>query len=150
MPIIASVAAVQVTEALKILTTNMDALHRSLMQIDIWQNDWRKIKLSGPVPECKACGRREFEFLDPDAVEVNAVLCGRDAVQVMPPSPAELDLAALAERLRNIMDVKQNEYLVRFRAEDNEVTVFKDGRAIIKGTDDVAAARGIYAKFVGS
>jgi molybdopterin-synthase adenylyltransferase len=150
MPIIASIAAVQVTEALKILTGNINALHHSLMQIDVWQNDWRKINLSGPVPECRACGQKVFEFLDANVVQVNAILCGRNAVQVMPPAPTDLDLPALAERLRGIMDVKQNEYLVRFTAGDNEVTVFRDGRAIIKSTDDVSEARSLYAKYIGT
>lgn len=150
MPVIASVSAVQVTEALKILTGNRDSLHRSLMQIDVWQNDWRKIRLGAPAPGCKACGRRNFEFLDTESQEFNAVLCGRDAVQIMPPKPSELDLPALAEKLRGIAEVKQNEYLVRFTSGENEITVFRDARAIIKGTDDVAQARSLYAKFIGS
>ena len=150
MPIISSIAAVQVTEALKIITGNTTALHRSLMQIDVWQNDWRKIKLAAPVPDCKTCRINDFEFLDADAAHVNAVLCGRDAVQVMPPRPTELDLAALAERIGNLADVKHNEYLVRFTVGDNEIAVFRDARAIIKGTDDVAAARSLYAKYIGS
>jgi len=150
MPVISNVSAVQVSEALKILTGNRASLHRSLMQIDVWQNDWRKIKLGGPVDGCKTCGRRNFEFLEAEAQEFSAVLCGRDAVQVMPPNATDLDLAALAEKLRNITGVKHNEYLVRFMAGENEITVFRDGRAIIKGTDDIAAARSLYAKYVGS
>jgi adenylyltransferase/sulfurtransferase len=150
MPIISSISAVQVSEALKILTGQKQALHRSLMQIDVWQNDWRKIKLAGPVEDCKTCGRRTFEFLDAEASEFSAVLCGRDAVQIMPPSTTDLDLAALAEKLRNITEVKHNEYLVRFMAGENEITVFRDARAIIKGTDDIAAARSLYAKYIGA
>jgi adenylyltransferase/sulfurtransferase len=149
MPIISSVSAVQVSEALKILTRQKQALHRSLMQIDIWQNDWRKIKLAGPVEDCKTCGRRIFEFLDAEGSEFSAVLCGRNAVQVMPPNTTDLDLAALAEKLRNITEVKHNEYLVRFMAGENEITVFRDARAIIKGIDDIAAARSLYAKYIG-
>jgi adenylyltransferase/sulfurtransferase len=150
MPIISSISAVQISEALKILTGEKQALHRSLMQIDVWQNDWRKIKLAGPVENCKTCGRRVFEFLESEAQEFSAVLCGRDAVQVMPPNTTDLDLAALAEKLRNITEVKHNEYLVRFMAGENEITVFRDARAIIKGTDDIAAARTIYAKYIGT
>lgn len=149
MPVIAAVSSVQVTEALKILTGNARSLHRSLMQIDVWQNDWRKIKLGGPVPGCRACGLREFEFLEAESQEFSAVLCGRDAVQIMPAAETELDLAALAKKLRNITDVKQNEYLVRFTTGENEITVFRDARAIIKGIDDIAAARSLYAKYIG-
>jgi len=150
MPIIASVSAVQVTEAIKLLIGDEAALHRSLMQIDIWSNDWHRIKLAEPNPECKCCGERDFEFLSAESHEFSAVLCGRNAVQIAPPRPTDLDLASFASRLNTSMPVKQNEYLVRFEVDGHEVTLFKDARAIIKGTDDVAAARSIYAKFVGT
>ncbi|MDI1241157.1 MAG: ThiF family adenylyltransferase, partial [bacterium] len=150
MPIISSIAAVQVAEALKLLTGNRDALHNSLMQIDVWQNDWRKIKLAGPNPDCIACGKREFEFLDADSQEFAAVLCGRDAVQIAPPNPTRIDLKSLAEKLAPLGEVRVNEYLLRFNHGDNELTVFTDGRAIVKGTDDISAARNLYARYVGA
>ena len=150
MPVIASVSAVQVTEALKLLVGDTDSLHCSLMQIDIWSNDWHRIRLDRPTPDCKCCERHEYEFLDAETREFSAVLCGRDAVQIAPPRPTELDLSAFAGRLDPSMAVKQNEYLVRFDVDGREVTVFRDARAIIKGTDDIAAARSIYARFIGT
>lgn len=150
MPIISGIASVQVAEAIKILTGNRDALHRSLMQIDVWQNDWRKIKLAGPNPDCISCGKREFEFLGADSQEFAAVLCGRDAVQIAPPNATQIDLQNLATKLAPLGDVRVNEYLLRFAHNGAELTVFTDGRAIIKGTDDIAAARSLYAKYVGS
>ena len=149
MPIISTVSSVQVTEAIKILVGKREALHRSLMQFDLWQNDWRKIKLSGPNPDCVACGRHVYEFLDAEAQEFSAVLCGRNAVQIAPPKAATIDLEALAAKLRETAAVKQNEYLLRFNSGDHEVTVFRDARAIIRGTDDVTVARSIYAKYIG-
>jgi molybdopterin/thiamine biosynthesis adenylyltransferase len=150
MPIIASISAVQVAEALKLLVGDTASLHRSLMQIDVWSNDWHRIKLSEPNAECKCCGRREFEFLNAESREFTAVLCGRNAVQIAPPRPTELDLAAFAARLNGNIPVKQNEYLVRFEIDGHEITVFRDARAIIKGTDDMTAARSIYARFIGT
>jgi len=150
MPIISSIAAIQVAEAIKLLTGNSEALHRSLMQIDVWQNDWRKIKLAGPNPDCISCGKRQYEFLDADSREFAAVLCGRDAVQIAPPNPTKIDLKALAEKLTPLGEVRVNEYLLRFSHNSTELTVFTDGRAIIKGTDDVSAARSLYAKYVGT
>jgi adenylyltransferase/sulfurtransferase len=149
MPIIATVSAVQVTEAIKLLVGRTADLHGSIMQFDLWQNDWRKIKLGQRNPDCRTCGARVFDFLDADAQEFSAVLCGRDAVQIAPPRPVTLDLPDVAKRLSAIGEVKQNDYLVRFISGEHEVTVFRDGRAIVKGTDDIAAARGIYARFVG-
>ena len=150
MPIIASVSAIQITEALKILTGNLDELHKSLIQIDVWRSDWRKIKLGAPNPDCETCGKRNFEFLEAESGEFSAVLCGRNAVQIAPPRTSKIDLQNLAEKLKNLADVKQNEYLLRFNIDDYELTVFRDGRAIIRGTDDVSTARSIYAKYIGS
>ena len=150
MPIIATVSAVQVAEAIKILTENFDKLHRSLMQIDVWENDWRKIKLGAPDDDCETCTRRRFVFLDDETRELSTTLCGRDAVQILPATRAQIDLQKLAERLKNVADVKRNEYLIRLDIDGFELTVFKDARAVVRGTDDVSKARSIYAKYVGS
>src|ERR1043165_2697899 len=84
MPIISIVAAVQVTEALKILTGQFDALHGLLMQFDVWRNEWRKINPGPPVPDRPTCGLGRFETLKPDTAEFAAILCGRNAVQISP------------------------------------------------------------------
>ncbi|MEO7539544.1 MAG: thiazole biosynthesis adenylyltransferase ThiF, partial [Pyrinomonadaceae bacterium] len=72
------------------------------------------------------------------------------AVQIAPPGAAELDLRALARKLSSLGEVKQNEYLVRFTVDLHEITVFKDARAIVRGTDDPAVARSLYARFIGA
>jgi len=148
-PIISSVSAIQTTEALKILTGNRDKLHKSLVQIDVWQNDWRKIKLGLPNKDCECCARANFEFLDAESSEFSAVLCGRNAVQIAPPKASQIDLQNLSEKLKNLGEIKLNEYLLRLTIDDYELTVFRDARAIIRGTDDVSTARSIYAKYIG-
>ncbi len=148
-PIISTISAVQTTETLKFLTGNSNKLHRSLMQFDVWQNDWRKIKLGKPNVDCKTCGQRNFEFLNAETNEFSAVLCGRNAVQISPPKQAQIDLQTLAEKLKSIGEVKQNEYLVRFISGNYELTIFRDARAIVRGTDNVSTARALYAKFIG-
>jgi adenylyltransferase/sulfurtransferase len=150
MPIVITVAATQVSEAFKLLVGDETSLHRSLIQFDLWANDRQQIKLSDPNPDCKCCGKHIFEFLDAESQEFAVVLCGRDAIQIAPPRPTVIDLGWMAERLGPIADVKQNEYLIRFTSGDNEMTVFRDGRAIVKGTDDLAAARSLYARFIGT
>jgi molybdopterin-synthase adenylyltransferase len=81
---------------------------------------------------------------------VATMLCGRNAVQIRPrPAPA-VDLAALAERLAEVGDVEVNEYLLRLAVDGKEMTVFPDGRAIVKGVDDEAQARALYARYVGT
>ena len=151
MPIIAVVAAVQVSEALKLLTGRTEKLHRSLMRFDVWENEWRRIRLdAAPHADCPTCGLGRYETLEAGAGEVAISLCGRDAVQVRPAAAAEVNLPALAERLRAAGEVQLNPYLLRLRAGDYELTVFKDARAIIRGTDDVPTARSLYARYVGT
>lgn len=150
MPIIATVSAVQVTEALKVLVGDIDSLHGSLMQFDVWANDRQRIKLGAPNRDCRTCAQRAFEFLDGEVQEFAAVLCGRDAVQIAPPQASSINLDGLAEKIGAIATVKQNEYLLRFEIGDHQITVFRDGRAIIKGTDDVSEARSLYTRFIGA
>lgn len=150
MPIITLVVSWQVTEAMKLLTGQRDQLHHSLMQFDLWRNDVRRINLSQPDPECRTCGLGQYDNLSADNAEFAAVLCGRDAVQISPPVAGQLDLTSLAERLRPLGQVKANDYLVRFSAGEHELTIFRDGRAIIRGVDDITQARSLYARYVGT
>lgn len=150
MPIISVVAAVQVSEALKLLTGQFAELHNSLMQFDVWRNEWRKINPGSPAPDCATCGLRRFETLEPTTGDFAAVLCGRNAVQISPTRSTQVDFGLLAERLHGAGEVKFNEYLLRFRAGDYELTIFQDARSIIRGTDEITIARSLYAKYIGN
>jgi len=150
MPIISIVAAVQVSEALKLLTGQVSELHNSLMQFDVWRNEWCKIKPGGPVPDCPTCGLGDFQTLNATASEFAAVLCGRDAVQISPTMPTQINFSKLAERLRAAGEVKFNDYLLRFRTGDYELTIFQDARSIIRGTSEITIARSLYAKYIGN
>ncbi|PYS44653.1 MAG: thiamine biosynthesis protein ThiF [Acidobacteria bacterium] len=149
MPIISVVSAVQVSEALKLLTGDLESLHNSLMQFDVWRNEGRRISPGEPAPDCLTCGLRQFESLEADQPESAAILCGRQAVQISPSRAASIDLAALTQKLRAAGEVKANDYLLRFRTGDYELTVFRDARSIVRGTDDIATARSLYARYIG-
>jgi molybdopterin/thiamine biosynthesis adenylyltransferase len=150
MPIISVVAAVQVSEALKLLSGKPEQLHRSLMQFDVWRNEWRKINPGPPAAECPTCALARYETLEATAGDFSAVMCGRNAVQISPAQPTQVDFKSLAERLRGIGEVKFNDYLLRFRTGEYEVTVFQDARSIIRGTDEMKTARSLYAKYIGN
>jgi molybdopterin/thiamine biosynthesis adenylyltransferase len=150
MPIISVVAAVQVSEALKLLTGRTEALHGSLMQFDVWRNEWRRIALGEKAADCATCALRRFEMIDAEEREFAAVLCGRHAVQVSPAHPVRVDLSALGHKLQSVGEVKANDYLLRFRTGEYELTVFQDARSIIRGTDNIATARSLYAKYIGN
>jgi molybdopterin/thiamine biosynthesis adenylyltransferase len=150
MPIISVVSAIQIAEALKLLTGQNDQLHRSLMQFDVWRNEWRKINPGPPSPDCPTCGLGNFATLDAASGDFAAVLCGRDAVQISPAQATRLNFEELAERLRVTGEVKFNDYLLRFRTGDFELTVFQDARSIIRGTSEIKTARSLYAKYIGN
>jgi adenylyltransferase/sulfurtransferase len=150
MPIISVVSAVQVAETLKLLTGRTEDLHGSLMQFDVWRNEWRRIALAEPHADCLTCGLGDYQTLDAITNETAAVLCGRDAIQISPSHPTTVNFRSLAERLRSAGDVKFNEYLLRFTTGPFELTVFQDARSIVRGTDEIATARSLYAKYIGN
>jgi molybdopterin/thiamine biosynthesis adenylyltransferase len=150
MPIISLVAAVQVTEALKLLTGQTEDLHGALMQFDVWRNEWRKINPGPPSADCQTCGVGRFETLEAVSGDFAAVLCGRNAVQISPAHASRLNFEELAKRLRVTGEVKFNDYLLRFRTGDFELTVFQDARSIIRGTSEITTARSLYAKYIGN
>jgi adenylyltransferase/sulfurtransferase len=150
MPIISVVAAVQVAEALKLLTGRAESLHGGLLQFDVWRNEWRRIALKRRAPDCPTCALGRFETLEAESGDMTTVLCGRNAVQVSPRRSSRIDLDELAARLRAAGEVKANPYLVRLRAGEYELTVFEDARAIVRGTEDAGVARSLYARYVGT
>src|SRR5690349_20999491 len=149
MPIINIVSAVQISEAFKLITGQITALHGSLMQFDVWQNEWRRIGTAKPREDCQTCALGIYETLL-HADEGAAVLCGRDAIQISPSQPTRLNFATLAERLKRAGEVKFNEYLLRFKTGNFELTVFQDARSVIRGTDEIATARSLYSKYIGT
>ena len=149
MPIINIVSAVQVAEAFKLITGRLEDLHGSLMQFDVWRNEWRRIGAGTRRADCTTCGLALYETLS-SASEGAAVLCGRDAIQISPAQPTRINFSSLAERLRRAGEVKFNEYLLRFKTGKFELTVFQDARSIIRGTDEIAVARSLYAKYIGT
>lgn len=152
MPIISIIGSIQSAEAMKILTGRADKLHHSLIRIDVWNFEMSRLDLSNFTDRqaCAACGRREFEFLRGASRQVTTTLCGRNAVQIARAGASSIDFATLAERLRPSGDVVFNDFLLRFRVDDYDITVFRDARSIIRGTTDPAVARTLYARYIGA
>jgi len=144
--ITAAIAAIQVADALKILCGAGDTVRRRITTIDVWEGLVRQVDQPAPDPACPACGRREFEFLKAGR-RAPVSLCGRNAVQVH--DARALDLSEMKSRLEKLGEVRANEFALRFFPAPYEITIFPDGRAIIKGTSDPGVARSLYAKYVG-
>jgi adenylyltransferase/sulfurtransferase len=154
---VAIVANFQVAETLKILTGNFANVSRTLLSLDLWVNEIMQLNVGDAYEKsnCRCCRQRQFDYLDGKAGSSAAALCGRNAVQLRHRQTAEgVNLEAVAKRLRRHGEVKVSEFVLRTEIADQdsryEITLFPDGRAIIKGTDDAGVARGIYAKYVGT
>lgn len=150
-PAVHIVASLQAVEALKLLLGREERISRELAYLDVWENTFRRFQVGadGPRPDCPCCGRKQFDWLDGRRGSQTTTLCGRNAVQVAPPTRGAIDLAALARALGPAARPTANRYLLRFEAEGRQFTVFPDGRAIIHGTDDADQARTLYARYVG-
>ena len=151
MPVVTTIASFQASEAIKLMTGNEDKLHRSVVSVDIWDFQISRLDAMGLADrsECAACGHRSFEYLRGRARQTATTLCGRDAVQIAASKGPELDLASLARRLRGLGDITHNQYLLRFRVDGYDMTVFRDARSIIRGTNDPVVARNLYARYIG-
>ena len=144
------VTALQFTEVVKLLVGDREHLNKGLVAFDVWSNQHERAIQPARNPDCPCCGLRQFEFLEARVTSRTASLCGRNAVQVSPGHPMKLDLAELGRRLDGVGPVSSSPYLVRLTVGAHELTIFPDGRAIIKGTNDVATARSLYSRYVGT
>jgi molybdopterin/thiamine biosynthesis adenylyltransferase len=148
------IAALEVAQALRWLVTREAPQPPVLVSADVWDLRFQHVELPPRDPRCPCCGERRFEFLAGGPVPAEA-LCGRDAVLVRPSSGAAPDFAAITARLRRAPveggteEVLANEFVLRFRKPPHELTLFTDGRAIVKGTDDPALARSLVARYFG-
>ncbi|MCL4808601.1 MAG: ThiF family adenylyltransferase [Thermoanaerobaculia bacterium] len=143
-------ASMQVGRALRWLATREAPAEAELVYADVWEGRFTRTALPFRPGEshCPCCVLRRFDFLSVETPQT-AALCGRDSVQVRPLVPSHPDFASLAERLRPLGEVLANEHLLRFRTEEVEMTLFSDGRAIVKGTTDPARARSLVARTFG-
>jgi adenylyltransferase/sulfurtransferase len=149
-PIVGTVASLSIAEAIKLIV-GQGAINQGIIHFDVWYNTFEQFDTGGPRPDCPACGQRNFEFLTGEKSGQIVNLCGRNAVQLRVSGGRRLPLTDLAERLAGVSQIMaRNDYLLRFNVDAYEITLFADGRAIIKGTEDESVARGLYAKYVGN
>lgn len=150
-PIASLIASIQAAEALKILTNKYDDVSKGLLKIDLWRNEIKRMFAEDiiDIADCLACRQHHYEFLEKDVCSMTTTLCGRNAIQLLPLNGSKLDLTKLATRLEKVGKISYNSFLIRLKIDKYELAVFPDGRSIISGTNDVATAKGLYAKYIG-
>jgi molybdopterin/thiamine biosynthesis adenylyltransferase len=145
---VSAVASIAATEAMKFLVGAEGEMRRTVLSMDVWRNLHTEISAAKPREGCRTCGSHEFPHLEGEG-RPHITMCGRNSVQIHE-RHRPVDLAEMGERLKPLGMVRQNEFVLKFWHNSYEMTVFPDGRAIIKGTTDPAIARSLYARYVGS
>jgi len=143
----AAVASLQVASALRYLV-GWPGFRCRIQTIDVWNGDMRTVNGGDRDLQCVACAQHEYRFLN-GRKRVPVSLCGRNAVQLHERT-RPVDLQELAGRLRPLGNVRVNDFALRMSMSKYDLTVFPDGRAIVKGTTDIGVARGLYASLIGS
>jgi len=141
-------ASIAATEAIKFLVGADEWLRRTLLSFDLWRNERAEVAADKPRAGCRTCGEHEFPHLAGEG-RPHITLCGRNSVQIHE-RHRPVDLAQMSEILKPLGTVRHNDFVLKFWHEPYEMTLFPDGRAIIKGTTDKTVARSLYARYVGS
>ncbi|WP_232699890.1 ThiF family adenylyltransferase [Brevibacillus daliensis] len=151
-PIIHIIASYQATEALKILVQAEDAFNPNLEYVDLWKNTHQQMKVTtARRKDCPTCAEGKYFYLETNQDdEMATTLCGRDTVQLTPREEIAFDLSVWEERLSPLGKVERNRFLLRFYHDAYTLVLFRDGRLLVQGTDDVTVARSLYAKFIGN
>ncbi|HVX86123.1 MAG TPA: ThiF family adenylyltransferase [Phycisphaerae bacterium] len=159
-PTVSVVASWQALEAMKLLTGNRRDLSPFLFSFDLWDNRFQQlnVKRAREVADCPCCKHRQFEYLSGKFASATTSLCGRNAVQISPGNATKTDFEHVAANLRGVGKASFNKFMLKCpivegegeRRREYELTLFADGRAIVKGTNEAGVARGLYAKYVGA
>jgi molybdopterin/thiamine biosynthesis adenylyltransferase len=142
------VASIAATEAMKILVGAKEKIRRTLISHDLWINEQSEISAASPRADCQTCGLKQFPYLAGDN-RPHITLCGRNSVQIHE-RHRPISFSEMTVRLQPHGRVKHNDFVLKFWRDTYEMTLFPDGRAIIKGTTDTAIARSLYARYIGS
>jgi len=148
-PITHIIASIQVAEALKLITGNLDAKDVRLTAYDVWSHRFQRIDVGqDAMASCPVCSKGQFDYLDGNPLRT-ITLCGRNAVQLIPGVPGDINFEELSKSIAAFGTVQFNDFLLKCSAPPYELTLFRDGRAIVKGTDEAGTARSVYSKMVG-
>jgi sulfur carrier protein ThiS adenylyltransferase len=149
-PAVTMVVSYQVSDAMKILVEDWGAVRQKLTSFDIWKNEFSSVDVQGLKKiDCPSCGKkRQYPFLQYGNQLKSAVLCGRDAVQIRSHVLESLDLKKVGAQLENVMErVEVNPYLLACRTGKHRIVLFRDGRALIHGTNDIKEAKSLYHRY---
>ena len=142
-----AIASIQTAEAIKILTGS-DSVRVELLTMDLWTNDIAAVEIR-KNDDCPVCVHNRYEYFGRISGSYTTSLCGSNSVQVVPSRPVKADFHALAEKLKSAGTVRFNEFTLTFADTQYEITLFLDGRAIIKNAINLNNAKSVYTEYIG-
>ena len=144
------IASIQVALAFRYLTKQLGPADVELLSFDAWSNRFQTMSVSSELRKhCPLCSAGQLDYLSESPLRTIS-LCGRRAVQLIPAVRGNVDLAKFRKLLESFGPVESNEFLLKCQNPPYELTLFRDGRAIVKGTEEPSVARSVYSKMVGS
>ncbi len=143
-PVPAALAALQATSAIQVLAQSPSRSPGRLTHLDLWTGRGETTQVERS-PDCPSCSQRRFEFLSRPSRAT--ALCG-DGVQILPRKRGDLDLRSLAVRLAPLGEVRVAHGVLVATIEGTRLTVFPDGRAIVKGVSDPDQAQTLYDRYI--
>ncbi|MFY9551235.1 MAG: ThiF family adenylyltransferase [Thermoanaerobaculia bacterium] len=144
------VASIGMTEVIRFATGAASA--RGILTVNAWGDGVQTRRLFSsvrPSPACPVCVGRRFPALEGEGASELTKLCGRQSVQVSPAGRARPDFEALERRLAPLARVRRSPQLLNADLEGVSLTVFPDGRCVVRGTADPLRARTLYDRYIG-
>jgi adenylyltransferase/sulfurtransferase len=144
------VAALGMTEALRFATGRQPS--RGVLVLRVWEGGFSSKRLLAdalPSPGCPVCSGRRFPSLEGEGASEVIKMCGRHSVQVAPAGRERPDFDALERRLSRVARIRRSPQLFTAEVENIVLTIFSDGRCIVRGTGDPGRARSLYERYVG-
>ena len=149
-PIVGVIASLESAEALKFLTGKKNNMRSELFFIDVWFNSFDKLRID-TNPDCRCCGKKEFDFLTVRESKKLTSLCGRNAIQITRPGllDGSLNLEEMKSKLDRVGKTGGSRFFLKFEVNNFIMTIFKNGRVIIQGTSDENVAKSLYSRYIG-
>lgn len=150
--IVQVIASYQATEAFKLLIDDHSSIRQEMLQIDVWKNDFDEFPFQASLNKtCPCCQEKNYTFLDNNqSTKIVTSLCGRNSIQITPAqNQSNVNFDEYYSKWKNVGKVVRTPYLLRLSYNEYQLSLFKNGRLLIQGTNDQVIAKRLYSTLVG-
>ncbi|HET7658704.1 MAG TPA: ThiF family adenylyltransferase [Bacillales bacterium] len=146
-PVVDMAASLQTIEVIKYLVDAEESYRNKLLTFDMWENRFFEIAFTKPRPDCPTCQQNQYPAMKAEST-LAVSLCGRETIQIHEKGSFELE--EWAEQLSKAGKVKKTSFLLRVELPEGErLVLFPDGRVLVQGTEEMARAKSLYARYIG-